>query len=575
MGGTAVVAYGLLLWRWFTDPGSPTDDGFLVRSRVIWPFVVVWAGLALGWVLERRNRLSKLAKEVAGCLRMERGDALLLALVMILAVLCQLPTFLNPGGVIDSDSALPGLIAKHIADGRPSTVFIYTMGYGGTFSSHVLALVYTLTAASVMGLLVVTRGFYLLFIAATFVLARAALGRWVALAAGIWLAVPPHFLLTQLSYPEFAEILALGMVGLALIVFWVAERIQDDLVLAAAGLMFGIGFWTQPLITSVAAAGALGIVLLAGPLRFFSRLPHLGIAFLMGVFPMLIPWGRNITDFGRWLVIGDDSGDAPMTAWQSFTGLWKQGFAVNFGPFGAPELDPLAATLVTVAVIVPSIWAVLVGLRSWHRRRGGDGKPLAAAALVILGLTVPLHLAFYLLSPFNSLIVPPRYLVPLYVGAPVMLAFAVADLVRRIVRHEGTGGMAAIVVMVLLAALGLKWSVPWMAEVAGRHDDRVSSVRDLEEQGIRYCEAPFWDAYWLTFVSLEEIICASAEVVRDPYYRTVLERNNTAPFPTLVTGHGHPLMQDALEFARANDVPHEHFVTSIFEVVRFDVEQEP
>ncbi len=57
-----------------------------------------------------------------------------------------------------------------------------------------------------------------------------------------------------------------------------------------------------------------------------------------------------------------------------------------------------------------------------------------------------------------------------------------------------------------------------------------TTVRSLLNEGVRYCEAPYWTAYWLNFVTLEQIRCAQYQFDRNPYYRDLVDGAHDQPF---------------------------------------------
>ena len=573
LGLATLAAYGVLLLIWFRDPGRPEGNGFLLRSRTPWPAALVFLFLFALWIRARWDRASELGRQLWSSIRLGGIDAAILAGILLVAVAFQAAFFVHPGGVIDSDSVLPGIIAKHISDGRPAPAFIYERQYGGTFSAHLLAALYLLAGQSVVGLLVVTRFFYFLFVVAEYLLLRAAFGRGVALATCLWLAVPPHFFLTQLTYVEFPEILALAAIAVLLVSLRATDRVTENSAYTLVGFLFGIGFWTQPLITPIALASALGVGLLRGLPHLLVATRRAGLGFAIGVLPALVGWGSEIVVFGEWLAGGEEGGVGPSTpVFEAIAGLWRQGLPVAFGPYAEFDLPASVATAITLAIVGPALWAVGRGLRS--HRLAKNGTSLPAAAAVLLGLAVLVHLGVFLASPWGGSVMPPRYLLPLYVGVPALIALAIHDLVAGLTRRSALGNYAAVVVMVAWLGAGAPASIDWMGDVAERHDNLVASVEELNARGIRFCEGPYWDAYWLTFFTLEEIICAPSHAIRDPYYRAALEQNLTGRFPILVASHGSHWLERPLESAQRYNYPHELSLTPTFQVLRIDVEDD-
>ena len=568
VGLLAVAAYAVLLLRWFHDPGIPETDGFVLRSRVVWPFAVVFLGLALAWAGMFREQLAHSLRESADVFALDRVDALIVIAVLTISASYQLPAILYPAGVLDSDSVLPGIIAKHIADGRPAPPFIYTLAYGGTLASHVLAVMYKIAGPSVAGLILLTRGMYLLFIVVQFVLLRASLGRAVATLTTLLLAIPPQFLLTQLTYTELVEMLLTGTLLIAMFAAGAAGVVSETLWYGLAGLLIGVGFWTQPLVATAGIAGVVTVLCMRGlgdTLR--SCVPSLSGGAFVGLLPALVGWGPGVSSFASWLTGSDgDHGAAP----GSLTVIRETaitGLPVLFGGYDEITIGVAGAALVSAAVIGPAAWALWIGFRARGRRNGSErsSERLTTAVLLALSLSVWIHLIVFVASPFGALVYPPRYLLPLYVGVPGLFVWAIVRMLEPLNRNFAR--LAASVVVLLLIASGIPRSLDWMGSVRERHNSLHRSYTILLDEGVRYCEAPFWDAYWLTFYSLEEIICMPREFRRDPYYEEVVMAHTDGRFPHLVASPGHRWIPRTREAFDEQAIGYRYVETPTFEVL--------
>ena len=566
-GLLAVVGYVVLLVRWFHDPGEPTADGFLVRSRSVWPFLLVFLAAFGLWLHSLGRRPRAMLAELRGAWGLERRDVALLAALLAGAFAYQLPIMLHPYGALDSDAVLSGIIAKHIADGRPAPAFVYEMRYGGTFSAHVLALMYSTAGTSVAGLLVVTRFFFFLFLIAEFAMLRAAAGRFVAAAVTMALALPQSGLLSHLSYVEFPETLALAAAAVALITARLAGRLTDDLWYALAGVMIGIGFWTQPLIIPTVAAACGAVLLLRGVTHALRAGWRVVAGFVIGAMPALVGWRLDVLVFASWLVTGDEHTERIVTTGESIRRVAHRGLLLAFGPDERAQPMSIVGTLLTAAIVGSALWALVSAWQTWRGSKDGGADPakIRAATLMALALGVLLHLVVFVASPFNYLVSPPRYLVSLYVGVPAVLAMMIVSLARseRLAR-----GLLAVV-FGAWAIGGIPQSTAWMRDAIVKHDARARSLPEIEAAGVRYCEAPFWDAYRVTFFTLERIICTSNGVVRDPYYRAIISEH-------LIPGVGRPhqlarpddrWLENNFEWAKQSNIPYRRLVTDAYHVL--------
>jgi hypothetical protein len=571
VGLLALFAYLALLVRWFNDPGQTTADGWVLRSRVVWPFALAFVGLAGASAYLSRARVACLARDLRRGLALGRVDWVILALLLMMAAAYQLPALLYAGGALNSDSVLPGIIAKHIADGRPAPAFIYTLGYGGTFASHLLALLYAVTGPSVAGLIVLVGAYHLIFVAIMFVMLRVSLGRTVATFAALFLALPPEFLLDQLQYTELAEMLAVGAAVAAILAARAADRVTDDAWYAIAGVLMGIGFWTQPLVTTAGLAGAATVFYFKGFTHTVGRFAvWFGGGALLGLMPAFVGWGWEVWDFAKWLVGSDADHVAARGTADVVAAVARTGLPTLFGSWREIELGGAAALLIAAVVVIPALCAIVAAVRlsAGGQQAGDQTRRHSAAVLLLLGLSVVIHVVVFLLSPFNDLIVPPRYLLPLYLGAPALLAwflFAAMSLVGpRTARVAVATVFAGLVVVEAFLTAGR------VDNLRQRHNAIHESYEILRAEGVRYSEAPYWDCYWLAFYSLEEIICMSRGVRRDPYYEQVVMTLSEGPYPHLVASLGDQWLADARAYLEEENIGHRYVRTPLFEVLVLD-----
>ena len=159
---------------------------------------------------------------------LDRLDGALLAALAVGVAAYNAPAFFSPAGFFDSDSALYGLSAKHIADGFVPQAFALGRGVSGTFSSHVLAAIFVIGSPSVATVVVFSRLLYCVFLFCHYVLLRFGFGRVVAASATLWLTFPGAFLSWNLTLTEFGELLAFTGVATLIVAGRVTERLADD-----------------------------------------------------------------------------------------------------------------------------------------------------------------------------------------------------------------------------------------------------------------------------------------------------------------------------------------------------------
>ena len=151
----------------------------------------------------------------------------------------------------------------------------------------------------------------------------------------------------------------------------------------------------------------------------------------------------------------------------------------------------------------------------------------------LLAFIVLFTLVAFTASRFGHLIFPPRRLMLLYAGVPGLVAAAAAALVRPLPRRLAASCVvSAMVAWALVGAAGAP--TDWVTYGVERTERLNAGVRALEAEGVRYCEAPFWTAYWLNLATLERVTCAQYEHYPDPHYRSVVDRRSPRPYRAYV-----------------------------------------
>src|SRR5262249_27506534 len=145
------------------------------------------------------------------------------AAVVLLATLVRLPALAAPGSLISSDSAVAGIIAQELRDGQlPPPIYAPGFPYEGTLKAQLTALLGRLMPAvgTPLRYPLCSHLFYLVGTGAVMWLARDVGGLRAALAAGVFMALPPRFLMafSLNNVGQYPEVNALGALGLALLV---------------------------------------------------------------------------------------------------------------------------------------------------------------------------------------------------------------------------------------------------------------------------------------------------------------------------------------------------------------------
>lgn len=226
------------------------------------------------------------------------------ALVLLaLAVVYRVILTLRGWPMVESDEAIIGLMARHILHGQFDYWF-WGQQYMGAFQAYVVALFFAAFGSSTLVLRLAILLFTIGFLAAMYVLGRAAYGPVAGLLTLAWLVIGPSMSLLreQTAIGGYQDMLLFG--SLVLVGVWLRLRrpealprtrrewIRALLLYAGIGVAGGIGLWSDLLIVPVLVMGAFA--LLAGRTReLFS---FCGLALVLGFFVGGFPYiSYNIT----------------------------------------------------------------------------------------------------------------------------------------------------------------------------------------------------------------------------------------------------------------------------------------
>jgi hypothetical protein len=381
-------------------------------------------------------------------------------------------------GVLDSDEAVVGLMARSIARGDIPTLF-WGQGYGGTTEAFVLAGWAGLFGWSTFAIRVVAVGLAATATLLVWRIGRRTIGPWPGAAAALffWLWPAPYVFWSLKLRGFYWTALVAGLV-FTLCALRLAERPnRRDAVVA--GLAAGIGWWSTPQIAVYAVP--VVIWLLARHRDTVRPLLTAGLpAAVIGALPWLAYNVRH-----------------------SFVALDPPELAAGASGSYLEHLGTFAGRGLPVAV----------GARlPWTEQWLPGGALLYAAALVAVAVVIAVRrppllpvvlVAFpfvHALSPWSNYIGEGRYLV---YYAP-FLALAVAGALRqRVALATVAVGLFAVTLVGLDRTAGL--SSPYSG------DRRVPEslaplVADLDRRQIRHVYADYWIGYRLAYETDERII---------------------------------------------------------------------
>jgi hypothetical protein len=463
----ALAVWVLLLEAWFQGP-----IGRRVPIVAAVPLLAVLIG-----ILVVRHRSHAVPRAL------DRGFALAVLAMLLLATLVRVPVLRAPGSLISSDSAVAGIIAQELRAGHlPAPIYAPGFPYEGTLKPHLTALLgLALPWAGTPFLYVLASHlFYLLWVYAVMRLARDVGGTKAALGAGLFMAVSPRFLtaFSLNNVGQYPEVNALGTLALVLV--------TPGAGLLLPGVVLGLALWQQLLALYFILAVAVA-ALLTPALRRLPMLVDGIIGFVAGAYPVFIWNAANAWATLEWVGKG---GKHPA---DRLTGLPEQlgrTFTVSFPKlFGLTDAD-VPTGLATVIGL--GLGGLVLGM-AWSTRPVFREKRGRTAALLAVLLTIVV--GTFALSKFSHRGAQrPRYLMPVYTSCAVAVGWGIAALARR----SRVAGVAAAAAVVGLNAIGL---VPWLQARAHAQERDRSFLDTLTGLGVRTGYAGFWVGPKYTFLS--------------------------------------------------------------------------
>jgi len=364
-----------------------------------------------------------------------------LVLLVLLALAYRLILLRTTMAGVDSDQAVAGIMARHVLRGeRP--IFFYGQSYNGALEAYLTAAAFRLFGQDDLTLRLAHTLCSVALVAQLYGLARRLYGPRVAVATGLWLAVPAPMLVwwgaaAGASYIE-AAVLGAGLFLVATRRWWLGRPRRYDL--PALGLLAGLGVWVHPMIAYYLVALAVAALPLAWrgrarlPRALARQAPPAMAAFVVGAAPWL-DYALRHRGAGVAMLAGRAAPVAlPDVLWRLLTqalpvligGAHLAGPAGQFARYIGDHPVPYALSLVAIAYLTARSILSPRGLpaqaRAWLRGRPLTDAPLAALLLAVFAL--------YLASRYKSLAWTtrdPRYLLPLYTCAPYLMACALGQ----------------------------------------------------------------------------------------------------------------------------------------------------
>ena len=430
-----------------------------------------------------------IALRAAGGPRFDRRFAVAAAAVCLLATVVRLPALAAPGSLISSDSAVAGIIAQEVRAGQlPPPIYAPGFPYEGTLKAQLTALLGRMFPGAGTPLLyaVCSHLFYLVWTAAVMLLATDLGGLRAALGAGLFMAIPPRFLMafSLNNVGQYPEVNALGTLGLALM------TASPGLILP--GFLIGLAVWQQLLGIYFVIVAAVAIAF-TPEWRRAGRVAGALAGFLAGSYPV---WAWNAAHGWATFDFFRRGGKEPAARLAGLPERLGQTMSVSFPKmFGLTDAGVPATLATALGLTLP----LLVLIMLWARRRDAlDGRGRRAVSLAVLLFVVVV--AVFCVSKFSYRgLRRPRYLIPIYTSTAVALGWGLDALARRSRLAAATAALA----VVGLDGAGL---VPWLRGRAPVEAADEAFLQKADELGIRTGYTGFWIGPRFSFLSEGRVV---------------------------------------------------------------------
>jgi len=459
---------------------------------------------------------------------------------------------------LDADQAIVGLMAFHIQAGdRP--VFFYGQPYQGSVEAYGAALFFRLFGAGAWTARLPTLLFSIAFVGAVYWLGRLLYGPYIALLSALFLALGPLILISASTACGFGyiEVMVCGTLLFLLLSRYPDLRSMPIPVGLVCGLLSGFGLWTQPLMVEymlpagIALAARLSYENGGGGRRIALSLGALLLGAALGAAPLLADNLSRHWETLTYLTTRSPGGDHLVTAERLVT-----------------EALPVLTGLVVPAA-VPSLFAHLTALhRFWYivglgcgigiaarlvlgprnlfqriaglfrvaKTHGAKGVPDQAGSSPgdgMLALFVICCLLFFIGSSFGAAraaTLMPRYLIPLYTAAPLVLDCFVPKGSGHRRRLLGAGAVVLLAAcgIAVAATTALPRTSPTAVAGAALSPPPIDGLSELlESHRVRVAYTGYWLANRISFETHEHVLglpikaVGQLGMIRVPAYLTL------------------------------------------------------
>ncbi len=436
-----------------------------------------------------------------------------------------------------SDEAIIGLMARHINQGLPIPTFFYGQPYMGSLDALLAALSFRLFGENVFSIRIVQSILYLLIVVTTVLLARQISGRrWIAVTAGLLVAVPPVVLTlySTMTLGGYGETLLFG--NLVLLLGDSVTRLcpNSRWRWALLGLIAGLAWWTNALI----AVYALPIVIF-GLARFsIRRWSCYGLAaaaFFVGGAPWWLYNFSHNWDALHWLLNGSQNNNGLVfTPGYRVLGFVFVGLPAVLGiryPWQSASWAGLLALPIAAFYILVLSYALIAAIRRADAERFLTVYVLSFTAVFIgsaFGADVTGRYLLPLIPPLSILVAIGLY--TLWQGQKVISYGLLAGLLI----FAGAGNLNAV----LTVPPGLTSQFDPVNDFTNTYDQQVIDFLVSHNATVGY--GTYWVTFRLAFLSQERVILDAWLPNKASLLYTPMDRRYT-PYTRQVEAAEHPV----------------------------------
>ncbi|MEY2567814.1 MAG: hypothetical protein QOE35_2343 [Actinomycetota bacterium] len=418
-------------------------------------------------------------------------------------------------GVLDSDGAVSGLMARHIP--RELPVFYWGQAYGGSLESFVAAALFRVFSPTAYVLRLVPVSFCAGCSVLCWRIALRMIGPAAARLAGVLFWLPSIGLMwwsTKVG-PYWAA-LFFTLLGLLLLMRVAEDEDWSATEVGALGFTCGLAWWASPQSAYVLAPAAA--VLLPRLVRKWRAVPVALAGIAAGAAPWLV---FNLRHHWTSLQSPGQATDLPNGYLDHVWGFFTTALPMALGlrqPYTKEWVQAQLAPTIYVAILAGF---VMLSIHAFRRR-----SPLVPV-VVVAGM----YPFLYALSPFSWFVGLPRYLLFLLPFTSILLASVTGG---RTLRSLMILGVACLLLGVGTARILHTGTSPGAPDVAVPL--KMTGLEALfADHGVRYAFANYWVAYRVTFELHERVSVTAIDLPRyAPIDRAV--RSDPAPGYLFVSG---------------------------------------